>query len=81
MNSETFNAVKYAKEIEDQSHTLVPDTLSADQIRDATTAMLEVYESEREVSEKSKRRPSMPCVFTTSSQSIGTSRNFISMTK
>ena len=51
MNAKTFDARKYAKEIEDQGYTIVPDTLSEVQIRDATTAMLEVYEREREVSE------------------------------
>ena len=51
MMTETFDAAKYAKEIEDQGYTLVPETLSEDQIRDATRAMLEVYEHEREVAE------------------------------
>ena len=51
MISKTFNAGFHAKEIEDQGFTLVLDTLSADQIRDATEAMLEVYEHEREVAE------------------------------
>ena len=51
MIAETFDAARYAEEIEGQGYTLVPDTLSEDQIRDATRAMLEVYEHEREVAE------------------------------
>ncbi len=51
MAAETFDPAGHVKEIQDQGYTLVPETLSREQIRDATNAMLEVYEHEREVAE------------------------------
>lgn len=51
-DDDTFDAVKYANEIDVQGYTIIPDTLNADQVRDATTAILEVYEREREVARK-----------------------------
>lgn len=45
------DTARHAEEIKEQGYTLIPDTLTKDQIRDATRAMLEVYEREREVAE------------------------------
>ena len=51
IDDDTFDAAKYAQEIGVQGYTIIPDTLSADHVRDATTAILEVYEREREVAQ------------------------------
>ncbi len=49
--SETFDASGHVRELEDQGYTLVPNTLSRDRVQEATRAMLEVYEQEREVAQ------------------------------
>lgn len=50
-SAEVMIVSRHAEEIKEQGYTLIPETLTREQIRDATSAMLEVYEREREIAE------------------------------